>query len=583
MDDFENKTPETQEPAPSGEHTPEPAPETVPTEPTVSGEPAVSNEPAAPAEPIVSNEPAVTPEPTVSEEPAPAEPAVEPLPNAVQAPEAQPIPNVNIPPQPTPVQNTGYYPPQPPVYGVPNPQPPYGAYNAPYGNPQQPGQYPPPYGPGAYPPPYPQNMQNPYPHPAPQKKKMPLGLRILIIVMSVLVAGSVIGFASYGIYAAVNRDYGITTLPGDQLIPNFPDENGGNDAETPGDAPSEDETPDADDSFTPPDITVTPNTEGITLNKEPSTAELDIDEVYNKVIPSTVLVITTSGESTGTGTGIIATEDGYIITNSHVILNSKSVSVQVKTYDGTLHDAVVVGFDKTTDLAVLKIDGTGYTPAEFGDSDDLRMGQWVVAIGNPGGEQFSGSITRGVISGLNRSVGSYSSNGMTYIQTDAAINPGNSGGPLVNLHGQVIGISSAKIVSEQYEGMGFAIPITGAKSIIDDLLAGGYVQGRVRFGIKGTAITQMQAAMYDVPQGFMISEIDEDSCFNGTDVQAYDIITAIDDTETKSLEELANALLNYKPGDTAEIHLFRPNESGVGGEEFTVTVTLLEDKGETQG
>lgn len=113
-------------------------------------------------------------------------------------------------------------------------------------------------------------------------------------------------------------------------------------------------------------------------------------------------------------------------------------------------------------------------------------------IGNPGGEQFSGSITRGVISGLNRSVGSYSSNGMTYIQTDAAINPGNSGGPLVNLHGQVIGISSAKIVSEQYEGMGFAIPITGAKSIIDDLLAGGYVQGRVRFGIKGTAITQMR-------------------------------------------------------------------------------------------
>ena len=383
----------------------------------------------------------------------------------------------------------------------------------------------------------------------------------------------------YGISAAVNRDYGVTTLPGDPLIPNFPHENDGSDSETPG----EDETPDTDDSFTPPDIAVTPNTEGITLDKEPNTAELDIDAVYDKVIPSTVLVITQSGETQGTGTGIFATEDGYIITNSHVILNSKSVSVQVKTYDGELHDAVVVGFDKTTDLAVLKIDGTGYMPAEFGDSDDLRMGQWVVAIGNPGGEQFSGSITRGVISGLNRSVGSYSSNGMTYIQTDAAINPGNSGGPLVNLHGQVIGISSAKIVSEQYEGMGFAIPITGAKSIIDDLLAGGYVQGRVRFGIKGTAITQMQAAMYDVPQGFMISEIDEDSCFNGTDVQAYDIITAIDDTETKSLEELANALLNYKPGDTAEIHLFRPNESGVGGEEFTVTVTLLEDKGETQG
>ena len=495
MDDFENKTPEMQEPASSEDNIPE-TPETAE---TIPAEPTVSDEPAAPAEPTV------TPEPTVSDAPT-----AEPLPNAEQAPEAQPIPNVNIPPQPQPVQHTGYYPPQPP-YQQPYPyntqpnapqygNPPYGYAN--YNTQPQPGQYPPPYGQGAYPPPYPQNMQNPYPHPAPQKRKMPLGLRILIIVMSVLVAGSVIGFASYGIYAAVNRDYGVTTLPGDPLIPNFPHENDGSDSETPG----EDETPDADDSFTPPDIAVTPNTEGITLDKEPNTAELDIDAVYDKVIP-----------------------------------------------------------------------------AEFGDSDDLRMGQWVVAIGNPGGEQFSGSITRGVISGLNRSVGSYSSNGMTYIQTDAAINPGNSGGPLVNLHGQVIGISSAKIVSEQYEGMGFAIPITGAKSIIDDLLAGGYVQGRVRFGIKGTAITQMQAAMYDVPQGFMISEIDEDSCFNGTDVQAYDIITAIDDTETKSLEELANALLNYKPGDTAEIHLFRPNESGVGGEEFIVTVTLLEDKGETQG
>lgn len=571
MDDFENKTPEMQEPASSEDNIPE-TPETAE---TIPAEPTVSDEPAAPAEPTVppGTDRFRCPHGRAAPEcqagaGSPAHPEREHS-AAAAARSAYRLLSPQSPYQPYPYNTQ----PNAPQYG----NPPYGYAN--YNTQPQPGQYPPPYGQGAYPPPYPQNMQNPYPHPAPQKRKMPLGLRILIIVMSVLVAGSVIGFASYGIYAAVNRDYGVTTLPGDPLIPNFPHENDGSDSETPG----EDETPDADDSFTPPDIAVTPNTEGITLDKEPNTAELDIDAVYDKVIPSTVLVITQSGETQGTGTGIFATEDGYIITNSHVILNSKSVSVQVKTYDGELHDAVVVGFDKTTDLAVLKIDGTGYMPAEFGDSDDLRMGQWVVAIGNPGGEQFSGSITRGVISGLNRSVGSYSSNGMTYIQTDAAINPGNSGGPLVNLHGQVIGISSAKIVSEQYEGMGFAIPITGAKSIIDDLLAGGYVQGRVRFGIKGTAITQMQAAMYDVPQGFMISEIDEDSCFNGTDVQAYDIITAIDDTETKSLEELANALLNYKPGDTAEIHLFRPNESGVGGEEFTVTVTLLEDKGETQG
>ena len=455
MDDFENKTPEMQEPVSSEDNIPE-TPETAE---TIPAEPTVSDEPAAPAEPTVP------PEPTVSDAPT-----AEPLPNAEQAPEAQPIPNVNIPPQPQPVQHTGYYPPQPPYQPYPyNTQPnapqygnpPYGYAN--YNTQPQPGQYPPPYGQGAYPPPCPQNMQNPYPHPAPQKRKMPLGLRILIIVMSVLVAGSVIGFASYGIYAAVNRDYGVTTLPGDPLIPNFPHENDGSDSETPG----EDETPDADDSFTPPDIAVTPNTEGITLDKEPNTAELDIDAVYDKVIPSTVLVITQSGETQGTGTGIFATEDGYIITNSHVILNSKSVSVQVKTYDGELHDAVVVGFDKTTDLAVLKIDGTGYMPAEFGDSDDLRMGQWVVAIGNPGGEQFSGSITRGVISGLNRSVGSYSSNGMTYIQTDAAVNPGNSGGPILDEDNRVVGVTVSKFT--QADNMGFGIRVETLHALLDTI------------------------------------------------------------------------------------------------------------------
>lgn len=281
MDDFENKTPETQEPASSEDNIPE-TPETAE---TIPAEPSVSDEPAAPTEPTVSDAP-----------------TAEPLPNAEQAPEAQPIPNVNIPPQPQPVQHTGYYPPQPPYQPYPyNTQPnapqygnpPYGYAN--YNTQPQPGQYPPPYGQGVYPPPYPQNMQNPYPHPAPQKKKMPLGLRILIIVMSVLVAGSVIGFASYGIYAAVNRGYGVTTLPSDPLIPNFPHENDGSDSETPG----EDETPDTDDSFTPPDIAVTPNTEGITLDKEPNTAELDIDAVYDKVIPSTVLVITQSGETQG--------------------------------------------------------------------------------------------------------------------------------------------------------------------------------------------------------------------------------------------------------------------------------------------
>ncbi len=429
--------------------------------------------------------------------------------------------------------------------------------------------------------PYGGPMPNPYP-PTPPKRKMPLGLRVLVIVMTALLAGSTVGFAVYGVYTALTTTRtSVFDLPvdPDQTQPGTEDADP-NDPNSPDAEPgAPDDTEGSQDTAELPNIDVTPNTEGITLHSTPNGDALTANEVYNKVLPSTVLVIATD---TSVGTGIFATEDGYIITNSHVILNSRSVSVQVKTTDGQLHDAVVVGYDKTTDLAVLKINGNGYIPAEFGNSDELYMGQAVLAIGNPGGELFSGSLTSGMISGLDRLVGDYSDNGMTYIQTDAAINPGNSGGPLVNMYGQVIGINSAKIVSEQYEGMGFAIPITGAKTILDDLLAGGYVQGRVRFGIKGIAITEMQSAMYEVPVGFMIHEIDPDSSFVGTDVQVYDIITAIDGVETPTLEALSNALLAYAPGDTVTVSLFRPNESGVGGEAFEVTISLLEDKGETQ-
>lgn len=500
-------------------------------------------------------------ETTPSTAAAPAEP---PVPPTAGQPE-----NTGVTAEPAPESTSE---PTSAAASEPTPEPPtQQPYAAPYGAPY--GAYPPPYGGQPHPGPYYYGapMPNPYP-PTPPKRKMPLGLRVLVIVMSVLLAGSTVGFAVYGVYTAMTAARtSIFDLPVEPEPSQGPDE---------ANPEAPDSTEDGAENFTElPDIDVTPNTEGITLHSTPTGEELTPNEVYNKVLPSTVLVITTDSS---VGTGIFATEDGYIITNSHVIMNSKSVAVQVKTTDGTLHDAVVVGYDKTTDLAVLKIDGTGYTPAEFGNSDELYMGQTVLAIGNPGGELFSGSLTSGMISGLDRVVDDYSNNGMTYIQTDAAINPGNSGGPLVNMYGQVIGINSAKIVSEQYEGMGFAIPINGAKTILDDLLAGGYVQGRVRFGIKGIAVTEMEAAMYEVPVGFMIHEIDSDSCFVGTDVQVYDIITAIDGVETPTLEALSDALLAYEPGDTVQVSLFRPNESGRGGEAFEVTISLLEDKGETQ-
>lgn len=350
----------------------------------------------------------------------------------------------------------------------------------------------------------------------------------------------------------------------------YHDFNGGND--------------DAPDYYDKPDIDITPNTEGIAIDKKPDTEELSAADVYARVVQSTVMVeasvyVEEYGQSEpGTGTGIIATSDGYIITNSHVVMNTKSADVKIITHTGEEYDAIVVGFDKTTDVAILKTNDHNFTPAEFGDADDLLMGEWVIAIGNPGGAQFSSSLTRGVISGLNRNVGEYSENGMTYIQTDAAINPGNSGGPLVNMHGQVVGINSSKIVSEGYEGMGFAIPISKAKGIIDQLFEGGYVKGRTRLGIRGKNVESSGFFFSNEIEGFEIETIDEASAFSNTEAKVGDIITKIAGENVDSVSAIGNILLKYKPGDEVEVTLYRKSTEKT----FTVTITLLEDKGETQ-
>ncbi len=329
---------------------------------------------------------------------------------------------------------------------------------------------------------------------------------------------------------------------------------------------------------------VTPNEEGIVIHQKPEGDALDAQEVYDKVVKSTVAItVSYTGEGTdSSGTGIIATSDGYIITNAHVVLNTKSVLVTVTTYDGQQYDAVVVGMDRTTDLAVIKTNDYGFAPAEFGDAGELSIGEWVLAIGNPGGERFASSLTRGIVSGLDRAVERYSENGMTFIQTDAAINPGNSGGPLVNLYGQVVGINSSKIVTDGYEGMGFAIPVSKAKDIIDQLLSGGYVEGRVRLGISGYDLGD-EAAFYGLPRGFMIASIDEDSSFAGTEAQVEDIIIAIDGETVEELQDISNLLLRYSPGDQVTVTLYRRSAHDFSeGEEIEVTITLLEDKGETQ-
>lgn len=336
-----------------------------------------------------------------------------------------------------------------------------------------------------------------------------------------------------------------------------------------------------------PKVDVVPNTEGITVNPRPSGDTLDAETVYERIVISTVTVaseLSRDGISnTATGTGIIATSDGYIITNSHVVMNSKASRVSVTTYDGIEYDAVVVGVDRTTDLAVLKTNDHNFTPAEFGDADELSVGEWVLAIGNPGGSRFSSSLTRGIISGLDRQAGKYSEKGMTYIQTDAAINPGNSGGPLVNMYGQVVGINSSKIITEGYEGMGFAIPVSKAQPIINELLSGGYIKGRTRLGILCQEISKETAQLYNVPRGLRITTFNQDSAFLGTEAQEGDIITAIAGETVENLRDVSNLLLRYAPGDVVTVTLYRPASSpSQQGQELEVEIFLLEDRGETQ-
>ena len=565
---------------------PQPEGQPVPVEESPASVPAVEepipeeSQQAAPAEEAVLAEestasvPAVEePIPGESQQAAPAEEAVpvEESPAGVPAVE-EPIPGESQ--QGAPQSGA-------PVGGQPYPPQPWQGWY--YGAPPQ-APYAPPPAPGGYYP-YPQGWyQQPQPgqpwygqpagQPAkPPRKKMSRGLKVFLWIASALTVGVVLGFAGFVVSWAVAGPQ-----QGGSLVETLPEESQPDSSQEGQDAA---ETPEIE----LPDVDVTPNEEGITIHEKPEGEALDAQEVYNQVVKSTVAITASrTGETTdSSGTGIIATSDGYIITNAHVVLNTKSVLVTVTTYDGQQYDAVVVGMDRTTDLAIIKTNDYGFTPAQFGDSDQLSIGEWVVAIGNPGGERFASSLTRGIISGLDRAVERYSEDGMTFIQTDAAINPGNSGGPLVNMYGQVVGINSSKIITDGYEGMGFAIPVSKAKDIIDQLLSGGYVEGRVRLGITGSDISATQAAFYGVPRGFMIVSIDEDSAFAGTEAQPEDIITAIDGETVEELQDISNLLLRYSPGDQVTVTLYRPPVNGMGeGEELEVTITLLEDKGETQ-
>lgn len=267
----------------------------------------------------------------------------------------------------------------------------------------------------------------------------------------------------------------------------------------------------------------------------------------------------------GEGSGVIATSDGYIITNEHVVDGASMLKVTLPS--GDVYEAKVVGSDEVTDLALLKIDASNLTAAEFGTSGDLQVGDRVMAVGNPGGSEFKSSVTFGYVSALDRTITTSSEYQMTCIQTDAAINPGNSGGALVNSQGQVIGINSSKIVSTSYEGLGFAIPIDTALPIINDLRENGYVKNRAALGITGQYVDSVTAQYYGFAEGFYISEVNNDSA-QKAGLKKGDIITKVDDTQITSANALTSLLVAKSPGDTVTLTVDRD------GETLTIEVEL---------
>ncbi len=288
----------------------------------------------------------------------------------------------------------------------------------------------------------------------------------------------------------------------------------------------------------------------------------------------------------GEGSGIIMKEAGsktYILTCAHVISGGDSFKVTLN--DGTELDAEMVAYDSQTDIGVLSIEKTGLQVAEFADSDQLVVGEQVVAIGCPGGLEFMNSVTSGYISALSRPVSSSIGYDNECIQTDAAINPGNSGGALFNMQGQVVGVNSSKIASTEYEGMGFAVPSKTAIATANSLIAEGYVSGRAKIGISYNPLTSYSnstavlAALnekgYKDANGTMvINEIDSNSDLNNSDIKQYDMIVAVNDTTMTSVDVLTSVLSKSSPGDTITLTIARIDGNSIST--FDVECKLIE-------
>ena len=327
-----------------------------------------------------------------------------------------------------------------------------------------------------------------------------------------------------------------------------------------------------------PSVDTAGNTSGgkynMTIESEPTDGQVlvvanDVTGVVQKAASSVVGINTESYSnfmSVSSGSGIILSEDGYIVTNAHVISGGDSIAVTLD--NGTVFAAYLIGSDEFTDIAVIKIDADNLPAADFGNSDDIKVGETAVAIGNPTG-QLMGTVTAGVISAVSRNL-MINNNMMTLLQTDAAINSGNSGGPLINKHGQVIGINSAKLSATGYEGIGFAIPINTVKPIVEELISHGYVSGRPIVGLSVSEISKMAGSFYGIPQGLYINSVMASSDAAAQGITKGDIITHIGEERIYDLSSAVTLRNTFKAGDNMTVTVYRH------GKTYTLTLKLGE-------
>lgn len=433
---------------------------------------------------------------------------------------------------------------------------------------------------------YPSYNAQPVQQPAPKKKKG-LAIKIIAIVLVCVIVG---GFAGLGVRSVIKDLGGLPELSAKTETPDAPDAPQV-DVQAPDgtrpplpDQPSQPSQP----AQTPPGAqspdSVVATGQPLTVQTSTASGVLSGSEIYEKVVPSCVGVVTPItqtnifGQEVSTpisGSGFIITEDGYILTNYHVVedANKMNYPIKVATYAGDEYDATIVGYDEENDVALLKIEAAGLSPVTIGSIGDTKVGETVYAIGNPLGE-LTYTFTNGIVSALDREINTESGISINMFQTNVAINAGNSGGPIINSRGEVVGIASAKYSDTGVEGLGFAIPVDDAMKIANDIVTYGFVRGKPYFGI---TVATAGSSGYGYPYGFgfgygygqqtgntvsgaEIRAVDENSCAAKAGLEVGDIITKLGDKEVRNQSDLIIAKAAYHAGDTATLTIYRDGE-----------------------